>query len=68
MYIDPIRIAASEIIGYGTVGTILDSALIILEEVDPNLADMLEVISNQVRTKWKTAEKMLMEAVEAQSG
>lgn len=51
-----LRIATANIIGYGTVGTMLDVVFGILWEVDHDLARELELVSNKVVEKYKDAE------------
>lgn len=59
--ISPLRLATAYVIGYGTVGTILDAAHEILVEVDPVLAAALDLISNEVMTRFHEEEAKIIE-------
>lgn len=52
----PLRLATAKIIGYGTVGTMLDMIDEILVEIDSGLAVELEVITDKVLERFKDAE------------
>lgn len=54
-----LRKATAEIVGYGTAGTILDSAYEILEELDPELAAKLEEITDVILERFKLAENLV---------
>lgn len=61
MSISPLKVATGELICFGIVGAILDSAYEILEEVDLNMASDLEVIMDRVMTRFRAAEKTILE-------
>lgn len=61
MSISPLRIATAYVIGYGTVGTILDAAHEVLEEVDLILANELEVIMDKVMVRFHQEEGKILE-------
>lgn len=58
------RIAIAELIGFGLVGTVLDGALETLKELDPEMADQLDDILQQVMTRFHAAEEVLYRTVE----
>lgn len=57
----PLRVATAELIGFGTVGTILDGAYEILLEIDSVMARDLEVIMNRVMDRFKLAEDVILD-------
>jgi hypothetical protein len=56
----PLRVATGNLIGYGIVGSILDSAYTVLEEVDEHLADDLLIIMDTVMERFHEAERSIL--------
>lgn len=54
-----LKIATSELIAFGIVGTILDGAYDVLIEVDPTMARDLEIIMDRVMVRFGAAETMI---------
>lgn len=62
METNPIRQTVAEIIAYGTVGTLLDSAVEIIKEIDNDeLESQLNQIADQVYSQFRVSESNLIE-------
>lgn len=62
--INPLRITTSELIGFGTIGSILEPALDVLKEVEPRLVPPLQYVLDEVMNRFHEAEARLFEIEE----
>lgn len=57
--LETLRLATADLIGFGIVGTLLDSAYDVLIELDPTMAQYLEGLNSQILDRFNAAETIL---------
>jgi len=56
----PLRVTTGFLIGYGIVGSILDSAYTVLVELDEHLATDLSIVMDTVMERFHEAERSIL--------
>lgn len=64
METNPTRMAAAEVIAYGTVGTLMDLALEIIKEITDDLTEEFQYLTDEIYHRFGNAENKLIDLTE----